>query len=315
MNPLHAQAFDPFRSRRDGRILGPALAQEAPLTPNPDKWRPVVYRDLQIPGPLDAPFRFAGRSPGADPPSHRAPDRGGDRRGDRGVDHGGGRRVKSPRQPREHLLRSPRRRPGRRGCRVRVIWRLRRVGFPVVVLELARPLTVRRTVAFSSAVSDGRVVVNGIEGQLVGSPGEALATAGRGVVPVLVSGVVPAFPEPVSVLVHARLAKKALDTRIDQAPFVLGLGPGFVAGVDCHAVIETMRGHRLGSVIREDLPSPTRASRASSGVPRRSASFTRRSMDPSAGTSGSGRSSRRGSSWGRSTARRSRRRSAAPSGG
>ena len=88
-----------------------------------------------------------------------------------------------------------------------VIWRLRRVGFPVVVLELARPLTVRRTVAFSSAVSDGRVVVDGIEGQLVGSPDEALATAGRGVVPVLVSGVVPAFPEPVSVLVDARLAK------------------------------------------------------------------------------------------------------------
>ncbi len=33
-----------------------ALAQEPALTANPDKWRPVVYRDLQIPGPLDAPF-------------------------------------------------------------------------------------------------------------------------------------------------------------------------------------------------------------------------------------------------------------------
>ena len=130
-----------------------------------------------------------------------------------------------------------------------VIWRLRRVGFPVVVLELARPLTVRRTVAFSSAVTDGRVVIDGIEGLLVDSPDEALATAHRGVVPVLISEAVPAFPEPVSVLVDARLAKEALDTRLDQAPFVVGLGPGFVAGVDCHAVIETMRGHRLGSVI------------------------------------------------------------------
>ena len=130
-----------------------------------------------------------------------------------------------------------------------VIWRLRRVGFPVVVLELARPLTVRRTVAFSSAVSDGRVVVDGIEGVRVGSAGEALATARRGVVPVLVSEAVPEFPVPVSVLVDARLAKVALDTRIGAAPFVVGLGPGFVAGVDCDAVIETMRGHRLGSVI------------------------------------------------------------------
>jgi len=37
-------------------FAAPSLAQEPPLTPNPDKWRPVVYRDLQIPGPLDAPF-------------------------------------------------------------------------------------------------------------------------------------------------------------------------------------------------------------------------------------------------------------------
>ncbi len=137
-----------------------------------------------------------------------------------------------------------------------VIWRLRRVGFPVIVLELARPLTVRRTVAFSSAVSDGHVVIDGIEGLRVGSPAEAVATARRGVVPVLVSEAVPVFPEPVSVLVDARLAKEALDTRIDQAPFVVGLGPGFVAGVDCHAVIETMRGHRLGSVIWDGTAFP-----------------------------------------------------------
>jgi xanthine dehydrogenase accessory factor len=130
-----------------------------------------------------------------------------------------------------------------------VIWRLRRVGFPVVVLELARPLTVRRTVAFSSAVSDGRVEIDGIEGMRVSSPEEAVAAARRGVVPVLVSESVPEFPVPVSVLVDARLAKEALDTRIGEAPFVVGLGPGFVAGVDCDAVIETMRGHRLGSVI------------------------------------------------------------------
>ena len=118
-----------------------------------------------------------------------------------------------------------------------VICRLRRVGFPVVTLELARPLTVRRTVAFSSAVLSGHVEIDGIEGVLVRSPEEAVATADRGVVPVLVSEALPEFPVPVSVLVDARLAKEALDTRIDQAPFVVGLGPGFVAGKDCHAVI------------------------------------------------------------------------------
>jgi len=130
-----------------------------------------------------------------------------------------------------------------------VIWRLRRVGFPVVVLELARPLAVRRTVAFSSAVLEWRVEIDGVEGLLVASAEEALEAAGRGVVPVLISDVVPAFPVPVSVLVDARIAKNALDTRVGQAPFVVGLGPGFVVGVHCDAVIETMRGHPLGSVI------------------------------------------------------------------
>ncbi len=137
-----------------------------------------------------------------------------------------------------------------------VIWRLRRVGFPVVVLELERPLTVRRTVAFSSAVNQGRIVIDGIEGIRVSSGEAALQAMRRGAVPVFVSDTVPALPVPMSILIDARLAKRALDTTIDQAPFVVGLGPGFVAGRDCDAVIETMRGHRLGRVIWDGPAAP-----------------------------------------------------------
>ncbi len=137
-----------------------------------------------------------------------------------------------------------------------VIWRLRRVGFPVVVLELERPLTVRRTVAFSSAVDQARIVIDGIEGVRVSSTEAALETTRRGAVPVLVSANVPSLPAPISTLVDARLAKRALDTTIGQAAFVVGLGPGFVAGRDCHAVIETMRGHRLGRVIWNGPAAP-----------------------------------------------------------
>ncbi len=137
-----------------------------------------------------------------------------------------------------------------------VIWRLARVGFPVVVLELERPLTVRRTVAFSSAVDQGRIEIDGIEGILVSSAETALETVERGAVPVFVSPDVPVFPMPISTLVDARLAKQVLDTTIDQALFVAGLGPGFVAGRDCDAVIETMRGHRLGRVIWDGPAAP-----------------------------------------------------------
>lgn len=130
-----------------------------------------------------------------------------------------------------------------------VIWRLRRVGFPVVVLELERPLTVRRTVAYSSAVTDGRITIDGIEGVRVDSTALVIEAAHARAVAVMVAPDVPSFPMPISVLVDARLAKQKLDTTRDQAPFVVALGPGFDAGLDCDAVVETMRGHRLGRVI------------------------------------------------------------------
>jgi xanthine dehydrogenase accessory factor len=51
------------------------------------------------------------------------------------------------------------------------------------------------------------------------------------------------------VLVDGILAKRNLGTRLDDAPLVIGLGPGFTAGIDAHAVVSTGRGHNLGRVI------------------------------------------------------------------
>ncbi len=63
----------------------------------------------------------------------------------------------------------------------------------------------------------------------------------------------------------ARVAKRALDTNIDQAPLVIALGPGFTAGVDCHAVVETMRGHHLGRVLVDRLGGPQHRSSGPGG--------------------------------------------------
>lgn len=130
-----------------------------------------------------------------------------------------------------------------------VVARLHRAGFPVVVLELAAPLAIRRTVSVARAVSEGSATIEDLDAQLVGDLSEAVSLASGGAVPVVVSDSLPAFPRPISVLVDARVAKKPLDTSINQAPLVVALGPGFTAGVDCHAVVETMRGHNLGRVI------------------------------------------------------------------
>lgn len=125
-------------------------------------------------------------------------------------------------------------------------WRLKRAGIPVVVCELAHPLAVRRSVAFSTAVDAGEVVVEGVRA-LRTSLDDARGLAATDVVPVVVSPTLP--PLGPDVVVDARMAKRPLDTTIGDAPFVVALGPGFTVGVHCHAVVETQRGARLGRVL------------------------------------------------------------------
>jgi xanthine dehydrogenase accessory factor len=136
-----------------------------------------------------------------------------------------------------------------------VVFRLRHGGFPVVVLELEQPLAIRRTVAVASAVAEGRALIEDLDAIHVENVDEALEVARSGAVPVVVSPTLVMPGEP-SVVVDARLAKRNIDTTIDDAPLVIGLGPGFTAGIDCHAAIETMRGHSLGRVIWEGSPQP-----------------------------------------------------------
>ena len=86
---------------------------------------------------------------------------------------------------------------------------------------------------------------------------EALALLETGVIPVLADPEGACIPilKPDAV-VDAILAKKNLGTKITDAPVVVGVGPGFTAGEDCHAVVETMRGHYLGRVIHEGSAIP-----------------------------------------------------------
>ncbi|MAT99673.1 MAG: molybdenum hydroxylase [Anaerolineaceae bacterium] len=131
-----------------------------------------------------------------------------------------------------------------------VAYRLHKAGFPLIVLELAQPLVVRRKVALATAVLDGHIQIESLHAQHVETADHALQLAQSGKIPVLVAPqLLTIYHLPFTILIDARMAKRNIDTRIDQAELVIALGPGFTAGVDCHAVIETMRGHTLGRVI------------------------------------------------------------------
>lgn len=141
-----------------------------------------------------------------------------------------------------------------------VAWRLFRCGFPLVVLELSHPLVIRRGVAFANAVFDGRCAVEGIEAVLTDAP--RLAALDHVQVVIDPDGDSVRRLKP-TVVVDARMAKRRNDTHLQDADIVVALGPGFEAGVDCHLVVETQRGHFLGRVYTHGTAIPD------SGVPGR----------------------------------------------
>ena len=134
--------------------------------------------------------------------------------------------------------------------------RLQRAGFPVVMTETPAPLAVRRRVAFAQAVFDGVCTVEEVTGRRCDVE-EAQAVLASGAIPVLVDPQAHSLAQlRPPVLVDAIMAKRNTGTHRDAAPFVVALGPGFTVGGDCHAIIETDRGHDLGRVLWHGSAEP-----------------------------------------------------------
>ena len=138
-----------------------------------------------------------------------------------------------------------------------VAHRLRRCGFDIVMTEIEEPTTVRRTVAFSQAIYDKTVEVEGIKATSVENIEMIKENIANGIISVIVDKEANIIKElKPDVVVDAIIAKKNTGTSINDAPIVIAVGPGFEAGVDCQLVIETKRGHYLGKVITEGKAIP-----------------------------------------------------------
>ena len=147
--------------------------------------------------------------------------------------------------------------------------RLYGAGHQILMTEIEVPLTVRRTVALSRAVYEGRAQVEEMLGILAAGRTEAEEIMAQGDIAVMVDeeAACREWFQP-DVIVDAILAKKNLGTRITDAPFVIAAGPGFTAGKDCNCVVETKRGHTLGNVIWKGSAIPN------TGVPGNVAGYT-----------------------------------------
>ena len=137
------------------------------------------------------------------------------------------------------------------------IYKLRKSGFLVLILEAANPSAIRRNVAFCEAVCQGTQTVEDMTCHLAQSLAQAEQFLVEGKLTVLVDpmGEAIARLKPLAV-VDAILAKKNLGTRRHMAPITVALGPGFTAGVDVDAVVETKRGHNLGRVLWDGSAAP-----------------------------------------------------------
>jgi xanthine dehydrogenase accessory factor len=141
-----------------------------------------------------------------------------------------------------------------------VALRLHRAGWRVLIAELLQPLVIRRKVAFASAIYDGSIEVEGAIGLRIQAEhieSEAGFCWSADQIPVVVDPdrIAAAQLRPIAVI-DAIMAKHNAGTQINDAPIVVALGPGFTAGADCHAVIETERGHNLGRVYYQGSAAP-----------------------------------------------------------
>jgi len=137
-----------------------------------------------------------------------------------------------------------------------VALRLHHAGIKVLITELAQPLAVRRAVSFAEAVYEGVHEVEGVKARLIEA--DQLSAMGEAdEIPVLVDPNADILlNRTFCVVVDARLIKQPPIPLLADVPLHIGLGPGFCAGRDCHAVIETRRSHTLGRVIWEGTSQP-----------------------------------------------------------
>ena len=138
-----------------------------------------------------------------------------------------------------------------------IAFRLHKAGFRVLCTDIEKPLVIRRMVAFASAIYSGRISVEGVVAARINYADEAVYLWQRDTIPVMADPTGRAIEaHKPDIVVDAILAKRNLGTKFGDAKVVIACGPGFTAGEDCHAVIETHRGHDLGRVLWSGQAEP-----------------------------------------------------------
>ena len=150
-----------------------------------------------------------------------------------------------------------------------VAYRLFKAGYKILVLDIEKPLAIRRSVSFSEAIYSGEIIVEDVQAVLATDLDQIHQAIDYGFIPVFIDpkGKIINKIKPFAV-VDSIIAKKNLGTSKILAPITIAVGPGFEAGVDVDLVIESNRGHNLGKVIHKGMAE------ANTGIPGDTMGFT-----------------------------------------
>ena len=130
-----------------------------------------------------------------------------------------------------------------------IIWYLKKANFNVLALDIKNPSCIRREVSFSEAIYDKEKTIEWLTSVFCKNKEEVFYAFKENKIAVMIDEDASIIKElKPRVVVDAIMAKKNLGTNKDMAELVIGVGPGFTAKLDCHYVIETKRGHKLGKI-------------------------------------------------------------------
>jgi len=139
-----------------------------------------------------------------------------------------------------------------------VAYRLHRTGWQILIVEKDQPLAVRRTVSYATAIYQDEIKIEGLTAHRIENIKECLKVQDQGEIAVVplsrAAGVLSSYRH--QILVDGRMLKDSAGTDREDAGLVIGLGPGFKAGENCHAAVETCRGHFLGRTIYQGSTAP-----------------------------------------------------------
>lgn len=130
--------------------------------------------------------------------------------------------------------------------------RLHRAGFKIIITEIELPLVLRRTVAFANAIYEKEMIVEGVKSKFTSELNDIDSLLHSGIIPVLIDPELNVLNYiSVDILIDARMLKSYNPNALNKKPLIIGIGPGFIASQNCHAAIESNRGHFLGRVLWE----------------------------------------------------------------